>query len=247
MRSRRKRCERRRGDGGAKAVIDPQNLPCSLPVLPLLLQSLTFLLSSSSGGAVAGIKETSLTVNRIRGRTSSSQTCQGFVFASVCKGWPNNSWPVFFTKSQWMVVCACVYVSGCERFLAHIYTSVAVVSLQRLSPVCMWPFQGFSLRLLIKALLRQRPAGPGLASLALTIILGSLVLALSSSYAYFLFTCSFLLGICLSYRLNLGFLACFMTSCSRLLVLASILRGLLFSTHVFSITRFSIKSWQINK
>jgi len=142
MRKRRKRGERRRG-GVAKAVTDPQNRPFSLRLLlffsphfsaqPFLHQR-----GRKLTGELFWNQRFSLTVNRIRGRTLNTQvhTFRVSALASVCKGLSNNSWPMFFRRSQRMAVRVCMYMcvrkreSECERqsfgSASHGHTSVSV-------------------------------------------------------------------------------------------------------------------------
>lgn len=132
--------------------------------------------------------------------------------ALVCKGLPNNSCPVFFTKSQRMAVLVCKREWVWERFLPvyHTYTQVCLFSsfsLQRPSAVCMWLFQGVSMRLLIKAIVRRTSwARSGLAGTYYNFRQSCTCLILSCLLSIHLFS-SFgdLFGLCLSDRFNSGF------------------------------------------
>lgn len=155
-------------------------------------------LSSSSGGIVTSRgadlfwnQKFSLTVNRVRGRRHKwshlgfehllryAKSC--LIIAGQC-----------FSQGPSGLMLVCVCVRELVWFLAVYHTDTqrclfsSFFSLQRLLAVCMWPFQGFSPCLLIKALVRRRPAGPGLASPMLTIISLCLILHSFSFPAFWL-------------------------------------------------------------
>lgn len=105
---------------GAKAVMDPQNHP--------FFTRFVLLPPSSEGSSTRAEWELfwnqmfSLTVKRIREKSPNTQrrTFRVSTLAPVCKGLPNNSWAMFFTRSQRMVVCVC------ERVLAVYNTDTQV-------------------------------------------------------------------------------------------------------------------------
>ncbi len=106
------------GGKGSHGSTKSPPLPSPRSSPPFFFSSSPLLLWASAAAEGRAVLESEVQFNSQQDKGENPKHTQMRTFrvctlAPVCKGLPNNSWAMFFTRSQRMTVCVCVCVCVC--------------------------------------------------------------------------------------------------------------------------------------